>query len=37
MRIHAKGTMYGYPLLYVRKLVRVLNNYQSWDLKTVHL
>ncbi len=28
MRIDPKGTMYGYPLLYVRKLVRVLN--KSW-------
>jgi predicted nucleotidyltransferase len=35
MRIDPKGTMHGYPLLYVRKLVRVLNNYLSWDLKTV--
>jgi predicted nucleotidyltransferase len=35
MRIDSKGTLFGYPLLYVRKLVRVLNNYLSWDLKTV--
>ena len=35
MRIDPKGTMHGYPLLYVRKLVRVLNNYLSWNLKTV--
>ena len=35
MRIDPKGTRFGYPLLYVRKLVRVLNNYLSWDLNTV--
>ena len=35
MRIDPKGTLFGYPLLYVRKLVRVLNNYLSWDVNTV--
>lgn len=35
MRIDPKGRVHGYPLLQLRKLVRVLNNCLSWDLRTV--
>jgi predicted nucleotidyltransferase len=35
MRIDPKGTIQGYPLLQVRKLVRALSNRLNWDLKTV--
>ena len=35
MRIDPKGTIQGVPVLRLRKLVRVLNNFPSWDLKSV--
>jgi hypothetical protein len=35
MRIDPKGTIQGYPLLQVRKLLRALNNRLYWDLKAV--
>jgi len=35
MRIDAKSTLGGYPVLQVRKLVRALNNRLYWDSKTV--
>jgi predicted nucleotidyltransferase len=35
MRIDPKGTIQGVPVLRLRKLVRVLNNFSSWDLKSV--
>jgi predicted nucleotidyltransferase len=35
MRIDPKGTIRGYSLLQVRKLLRALNKCWCWDLKTV--